>query len=89
MRGVPFYYHLNLVASTRPRQGYAAALLRPMLDMADAASVPVYVESDASDGLYTKLGFVVHASKRIQPGDGPAVSFMRREPRDPGQHTPH
>ena len=79
MADVPFYYHLNLVACQRQRQGYGAALLQPMLDRADEQGLPCYVESDGAGDFYRLLGF--ETKHRHDFGHGIVVEFMRRDPR--------
>ena len=86
MAGVPFYYHLNLIASRTPHQGYGAALLRPMLDRADEQGVPCYVESDGAGDFYRGLGFVAHAQHTFGPTA--TVEFMRRDPIAPTTGPP-
>lgn len=63
-------------------QGHGAALLRSGLAKADAAGLPVYLESSKPDNLpfYQHFGFTVLGEARL-PGGGPVLWVMRREPR--------
>ncbi|MHC0430861.1 GNAT family N-acetyltransferase [Streptomyces sp. O3] len=65
-------------------QGQGAALLRSGLAKADAAGLPVYLESSKPSNLpfYEHFGFTALAEVRL-PGDGPTVWAMRRAPRRP------
>ncbi|WP_173874104.1 GNAT family N-acetyltransferase [Streptomyces albus subsp. chlorinus] len=63
-------------------QGHGAALLRSGLAKADAAGMPVCLESSKSSNLpvYEHFGFTVREELRL-PGGGPVLWAMRREPR--------
>ncbi|MEV5599475.1 GNAT family N-acetyltransferase [Streptomyces sp. NPDC052496] len=63
-------------------QGHGAALLRSGLAKADAAGLPVYLESSKSANLpvYEHFGFAVREELQL-PGGGPLLWSMRREPR--------
>jgi GNAT superfamily N-acetyltransferase len=63
-------------------QGHGAALLRSGLAKADAAGLPVYLESSKSANLpfYEHFGFAVR-EEVLLPGGGPVLWSMRREPR--------
>ncbi|MDJ1643859.1 GNAT family N-acetyltransferase [Streptomyces pakalii] len=63
-------------------QGHGAALLRSGLAKADAAGLPVYLESSKPDNLpfYEHFGFTVLGEAAL-PGGGPALWVMRRAPR--------
>ncbi|MFC8388839.1 GNAT family N-acetyltransferase [Streptomyces sp. NPDC057238] len=65
-------------------QGHGAALLRSGLAKADAAGLPVCLESSKPSNLpfYEHFGFTVHEELRL-PGGGPALWTMRREPSPP------
>ncbi|MFJ3201519.1 GNAT family N-acetyltransferase [Streptomyces sp. NPDC086989] len=65
-------------------QGHGAALLRSGLARADAAGLPVYLESSKPANLpfYEHFGFAVLGEVRL-PGGGPALWPMRRAPRHP------
>ncbi|MEW1694120.1 GNAT family N-acetyltransferase [Streptomyces sp. NPDC093249] len=64
-------------------QGHGSALLRSGLAKADAAGLPVYLESSKPENLpvYEHFGFVVLGEASL-PGGGPALWAMRRPPRD-------
>ncbi|MEV8015816.1 GNAT family N-acetyltransferase [Streptomyces sp. NPDC086554] len=63
-------------------QGHGAALLRSGLARADAAGLPVYLESSkpANIPVYEHFGFTVREEAQL-PGGGPVLWSMRREPR--------
>ncbi|MFF4328379.1 GNAT family N-acetyltransferase [Streptomyces sp. NPDC001591] len=63
-------------------QGHGAALLRSGLAQADAAGLPVYLESSKEANLpfYEHLGFTVLGEAQL-PGGGPTLWVMRRAPR--------
>ncbi|MFJ8083247.1 GNAT family N-acetyltransferase [Streptomyces sp. NPDC096205] len=63
-------------------QGHGAALLRSGLAQADAAGLPVYLESSKSSNIpfYEHFGFTVREELPL-PGDGPTLWGMWREPR--------
>ncbi|MCX5392251.1 GNAT family N-acetyltransferase [Streptomyces sp. NPDC006482] len=63
-------------------QGHGAALLRSGLAKADAAGLPVYLESSKEDNLpfYAHFGFTVREELSL-PGGGPALWSMWREAR--------
>ncbi|MFF3272632.1 GNAT family N-acetyltransferase [Streptomyces chrestomyceticus] len=65
-------------------QGHGAALLRSGLAQADAAGLPVYLESSKPSNVpvYEHFGFVVRGEMEL-PGGGPVLWAMRREPRTP------
>ncbi|WP_406180067.1 GNAT family N-acetyltransferase [Streptomyces sp. NBC_01006] len=62
-------------------QGHGAALLRSGLAKADAARLPVYLESSKPSNLpfYEHFGFTVLGEVQL-PGGGPTLWAMRREP---------
>ncbi|MFF2011640.1 GNAT family N-acetyltransferase [Streptomyces sp. NPDC058195] len=81
----PHWYLAVLGADPAARgQGHGAALLRSGLARADAAGLPVYLESSKESNLpfYEHFGFTVLGEARL-PGGGPAVWVMRRAPRTP------
>jgi GNAT superfamily N-acetyltransferase len=63
-------------------QGHGSALLRSGLARADAAGLPVYLESSKESNLpvYQHFGFTVLGEAEL-PGGGPKVWPMRRAPR--------
>ncbi|WP_447035150.1 GNAT family N-acetyltransferase [Streptomyces sp. DSM 118878] len=63
-------------------QGHGANLLRSGLAQADAAGLPVRLESSKPSNLpfYEHFGFSVQEEMRL-PGGGPVLWSMRREPR--------
>ncbi|MEU9378230.1 GNAT family N-acetyltransferase [Streptomyces sp. NPDC048255] len=63
-------------------QGQGAALLRSGLAKADAAGLPVYLESSKPSNvpLYEHFGFTVREELRL-PGGGPVLWGMWRQPR--------
>ncbi|MEU9355113.1 GNAT family N-acetyltransferase [Streptomyces griseoloalbus] len=65
-------------------QGHGAALLRSGLAQADAAGLPVRLESSKPSNLpfYEHFGFTVREELRL-PGDGPVLWAMERRPRRP------
>ncbi|MFF7988743.1 GNAT family N-acetyltransferase [Kitasatospora xanthocidica] len=65
-------------------QGQGAALLRSGLAQADAAGLPVHLESSkaANLGLYQHFGFTVREELKL-PDGGPTLWAMRRDPRPP------
>ncbi|GGU71593.1 GCN5-like N-acetyltransferase [Kitasatospora aureofaciens] len=64
------------------RRGQGAALLRSGLARADAAGLPVHLESSKAENLavYRHFGFEVLEEVPL-PGDGPTLWTMRRAPR--------
>lgn len=65
-------------------QGHGSALLRSGLAKADAAGLPVYLESSKASNLpvYEHFGFTVLGEARL-PGGGPEIWAMRRDARPP------
>ncbi|MFG2224287.1 GNAT family N-acetyltransferase [Streptomyces sp. NPDC048644] len=65
-------------------QGHGSALLRSGLAQADAAGLPVYLESSKPSNLpiYEHFGFTVLGEMQL-PGGGPTLWAMRRAPRTP------
>ncbi|MCZ0979886.1 GNAT family N-acetyltransferase [Streptomyces diastatochromogenes] len=63
-------------------RGHGSALLRSGLAKADAAGLPVYLESSKPDNLpvYEHFGFTVRDEFPL-PGGGPVLWSMKREPR--------
>ncbi|MFD5557690.1 GNAT family N-acetyltransferase [Streptomyces sp. NPDC127068] len=63
-------------------QGHGSALLRSGLARADAAGLPVYLESSKESNIpvYEHFGFTVLAEAEL-PGGGPKLWPMRRAPR--------
>ncbi|MEI7034882.1 GNAT family N-acetyltransferase [Streptomyces pratensis] len=79
----PHWYLAVVGADPAARgQGHGAALLRSGLARADAAGLPVYLESSKPDNLpvYEHFGFTVLGEAAL-PGGGPLVWAMRRAPR--------
>jgi ribosomal protein S18 acetylase RimI-like enzyme len=65
-------------------QGLGKKLIRPMLDAADRAALPCYLENSnpANTGFYVSHGF--ERTKLFEPGPGgPPLEAMWREPRQP------
>jgi ribosomal protein S18 acetylase RimI-like enzyme len=76
----PHWYLAVIGADPEARgQGQGAALLRSGLARADAAGLPVYLESSKPENLpfYERFGFRVGAEVRL-PGGGPVLWAMRR-----------
>lgn len=65
-------------------QGHGSALLRSGLAQADAAGLPVYLESSKASNVpvYEHFGFTVRAELAL-PGDGPVLWGMWRPARRP------
>ncbi|MEV4436991.1 GNAT family N-acetyltransferase [Streptomyces sp. NPDC049555] len=81
----PHWYLAVIGADPDARgQGHGSALLRSGLAKADAAGMPVYLESSKPDNLpvYEHFGFVVREEVQL-PGGGPVLWAMRREPLRP------
>lgn len=81
----PHWYLAVIGADPAARgRGHGSALLRSGLAKADAAGMPVYLESSKPDNLpvYEHFGFVVLGEASL-PGGGPTLWAMRRAPRDP------
>ncbi|MCT2544219.1 MULTISPECIES: GNAT family N-acetyltransferase [Streptomyces] len=81
----PHWYLAVVGADPAARgQGHGAALLRSGLAKADAAGLPVYLESSKPDNLpfYEHFGFTVLGEAEL-PGGGPKLWAMRRAPRTP------
>ncbi|MFF5428235.1 MULTISPECIES: GNAT family N-acetyltransferase [unclassified Streptomyces] len=79
----PHWYLAVVGADPAARgQGHGAALLRSGLAQADAAGMPVYLESSKPDNLpfYRHFGFEVLGEGAL-PGGGPTLWAMRRAPR--------
>ncbi|MEW2173332.1 GNAT family N-acetyltransferase [Streptomyces sp. NPDC007027] len=78
----PHWYLAVVGADPAARgQGHGAALLRSGLTKADAADLPVYLESSKPDNLpfYEHFGFTVLGEAAL-PGGGPTLWVMRRAP---------
>ncbi|MFI8914298.1 GNAT family N-acetyltransferase [Streptomyces sp. NPDC053513] len=79
----PHWYLAVIGADPAARgQGHGSALLRSGLAKADAAGLPVYLESSKPDNLpvYEHFGFVVRDEFEL-PGGGPVLWSMKRAPR--------
>ncbi|MGW2182997.1 GNAT family N-acetyltransferase [Streptomyces sp. NPDC001732] len=79
----PHWYLAVVGADPAARgQGHGSALLRSGLAKADAAGMPVYLESSKESNLpiYEHFGFTVLGEARL-PGGGPVLWAMRRAPR--------
>ncbi|MEU1225410.1 GNAT family N-acetyltransferase [Streptomyces sp. NPDC005828] len=79
----PHWYLALIGADPAARgQGHGSALLRSGLAKADAAGLPVYLESSKPDNLpvYEHFGFVVRDEFEL-PGGGPVLWSMKRDPR--------
>ena len=77
------HWYLQGLGTDPHRQGagLGSAVLQPVLDRADATSVPCYLESTKADnvGFYERHRFQVVETLEI-PGGGPTLWAMRREP---------
>ncbi|MGW8361383.1 GNAT family N-acetyltransferase [Streptomyces wedmorensis] len=79
----PHWYLAVIGADPAARgQGHGSALLRSGLAKADAAGMPVYLESSKPDNLpvYEHFGFTV-VDEFALPGGGPTLWAMKRDPR--------
>ncbi|WP_086831399.1 N-acetyltransferase [Streptomyces sp. NRRL B-24572] len=79
----PHWYLAVIGADPSARgQGHGSALLRSGLAKADAAGMPVYLESSKPDNLpvYEHFGFKV-VDEFALPGGGPVLWAMKRDPR--------
>ncbi|MFC8872908.1 GNAT family N-acetyltransferase [Streptomyces sp. NPDC057148] len=80
------HWYLAVIGADPAAQGggHGAALLRSGLAKADAAGLPVCLESSKSSnlGFYEHFGFTVREEFSL-PGGGPVLWAMRREPRSP------
>ncbi|MFC8510798.1 GNAT family N-acetyltransferase [Streptomyces sp. NPDC057411] len=78
------HWSLSLIGADPAAQGrgHGSALLRSGLAQADAAGMPVYLESSKASNLpvYEHFGFTVREEVPL-PGDGPMLWGMWREPR--------
>ncbi|MEU4100321.1 GNAT family N-acetyltransferase [Streptomyces tanashiensis] len=79
----PHWYLAAIGADPAARgQGHGSALLRSGLAKADAAGLPVHLESSKPDNppVYEHFGFVIRDEFSL-PGGGPVLWSMKREPR--------
>ncbi|MFJ5832214.1 GNAT family N-acetyltransferase [Streptomyces sp. NPDC093089] len=79
----PHWYLAVIGADPAARgRGHGSALLRSGLAKADAAGMPVYLESSKPDNLpvYEHFGFTVVGEFAL-PGGGPTLWAMKRDPR--------
>ncbi|MBD0707139.1 MULTISPECIES: GNAT family N-acetyltransferase [unclassified Streptomyces] len=79
----PHWYLAVIGADPEARgQGHGSALLRSGLAKADAAGLPVYLESSKPENLpvYEHFGFTTLGEATL-PGGGPTLWAMRRAPR--------
>ncbi|GAA5977865.1 hypothetical protein JCM10908_005126 [Rhodotorula pacifica] len=79
----PKFYHLTIlvVSPKAQRTGAGAALLRELVEEADAADLPCYLESsDPGEGLYRKYGFVERAERPRRGPDGLLTVLPMRRP---------
>ena len=80
------HWYLAVIGADPAAQGrgHGAALLRSGLAKADAAGLPVLLESSKPSNLpfYEHFGFTVREEMRL-PGGGPTLWSMRREPCPP------
>ncbi len=77
----PHYYLLVLsVDPEYQRRGYGAALMRPMLDRADAEEMPSFLETNRESNVpyYRRFGFEL--TERVEIPGGPPLWLMWREP---------
>lgn len=88
MSKYPHYITIGYVGVLPHEQhkGYGTALVRFVLDKADAAKYPVYVEAidPASVKFFEKFGFIVQATVFIADRSDLPVALMVREPVSPG-----
>jgi GNAT superfamily N-acetyltransferase len=77
------------VTPAHQNKGLGTHLLRTHHDLLDATGVPAYLEatSPASRALYSRLGYLDHASPILLPASGPALWPMCRRPRAPGSNA--
>jgi GNAT superfamily N-acetyltransferase len=78
----PHYYLLTLsVDPEHQRRGHGGALLRPVLERADAERMPSYLETQRESNVpyYARFGFEL--TERVDIPDGPPIWLMWREPR--------
>jgi GNAT superfamily N-acetyltransferase len=70
-------------------KGLGTQLLRTHHELLDAAGVPAYLEatSPASRALYSRLGYLDHATPIRVPAGGPTLWPMYRRPGAPGSNT--
>lgn len=82
----PKHFYLEVLAADRERQGQGigSACMRPVLDEADAAGFPAYLESSNLKNvpLYERHGFRV--TDVVDLPEGPSLWLMWREPRTIG-----
>ncbi|GAA5878891.1 hypothetical protein JCM3774_004362 [Rhodotorula dairenensis] len=79
----PKFYHLTVlvVSPKAQRTGAGAALLQKLVDEADGANLPCYLESsDPGVGLYRKFGFVECAERPRCGPDGVITVLPMRRP---------
>ena len=88
LREPHFYVRTVGVRTALQGQGVGSALMQPMLEKADSAGLPTYIEasSERSAALYERLGFL-HMGVFELPEGGPPVWPMRRPP--VGAHVGH
>lgn len=81
VQGPHWYLWLLGVDPARQGHGLGSALVRPVLDRADAGGVVCYLDTTLERNLtfYRPLGFEVVFAGRF-PKDGPAYWTLRREP---------
>jgi GNAT superfamily N-acetyltransferase len=81
LREPHFYVRIVGVRAALQGQGVGTALMQPMLQRADSARLPTYIEASTqrSAALYERLGFV-HMDVLELPDGGPPVWLMRRPP---------
>ena len=71
------------IAPEHQGKGYAALLMEPMLQMADAVGAPIYLEvrtdNQPAVGLYRKYGFAVEGTRKgyYQPSGADAYTMQR------------
>jgi ribosomal protein S18 acetylase RimI-like enzyme len=74
------FLHFLAVRPEAQGRGYGSALLRPMLERADAEGSPAYLDATSEDNkrLYERHGFVVAQTLTLR--DSPPLWSMLREP---------
>lgn len=78
------HWYLMILGVDPPRQGQGVGgtLLAPMIERADAAGLPCYLETNKARNVsfYERHGFAV-CEKGTMPGGGPQFWTMKRPPR--------
>ncbi|MFJ6597826.1 GNAT family N-acetyltransferase [Streptomyces violaceusniger] len=83
----PVWFLATVGVDPRARdRSLGTAVIRPGLEGAERAGVPVFLETSEADSVrfYERLGFAVTAEVAL-PGGGPRTWCMLREPQAPGR----